>query len=42
MEHIDLLQLYDKFPGLRDIYQNSPKAGFFLVKFWADLNYEFP
>eukprot|EP00128_Syssomonas_multiformis_P016308 Colp12_sorted_trinity150504_noHs@31564 len=38
MEHVDIKQVYDKFPGLRELYQAGPRNSFFLVKFWADLN----
>lgn len=40
-ELLDILQIYDKFPGLRELYAKGPKQSFFLVKFWADLHYDY-
>ena len=40
MEYVDIRQIYDKFPGLKERYAQGPKNSFFLVKFWADINYE--
>eukprot|EP00124_Ichthyophonus_hoferi_P005441 Ihof_evm1s790 gene=Ihof_evmTU1s790 len=39
MECVDVRQIYDKFPGVRELYQQGPKHCFYLIKFWADLNY---
>ncbi|KAF6204907.1 hypothetical protein GE061_019072 [Apolygus lucorum] len=42
VEAIDVKQIYDKFPekkGLRELFDKGPQNAFFLVKFWADLNY---
>ena len=40
---MDVRQIYDKFPekkgGLRELYDRGPPHAFFLVKFWADLNW---
>ena len=42
LEPIDVRQIQDKFPekkgGLKELYEKGPQDGFFLVKFWADLN----
>ncbi|KAK2180084.1 hypothetical protein NP493_457g05014 [Ridgeia piscesae] len=42
LEAVDVRQIYDKFPekkgGLKELYDKGPQTGFFLVKFWADLN----
>ncbi|KAI0218914.1 Transcriptional enhancer factor TEF-1 [Lamellibrachia satsuma] len=42
LEAVDVRQIYDKFPekkgGLKELYDKGPQGGFFLVKFWADLN----
>jgi len=42
LEPIDVRQIQDKFPekkgGLKELYDRGPPEGFFLVKFWADLN----
>jgi transcriptional enhancer factor len=39
---VDVKEIYDKFPqksgGLKELYEKGPQNGFFLVKFWADLN----
>ena len=39
---MDVRQIQDKFPekkeGLKELYDKGPQDGFFLVKFWADLN----
>ena len=39
---MDVRQIQDKFPekkeGLKELYEKGPPDGFFLVKFWADLN----
>jgi len=39
-EMLDILQIWDKFPGLRELYAKGPKDAFFLVKFWANVHYE--
>ncbi|KAL1789696.1 transcriptional enhancer factor TEF-4 [Sigmodon hispidus] len=43
LESVDVQQIYDKFPekkgGLRELYDRGPPHAFFLVKFWADLNW---
>eukprot|EP00123_Amoebidium_parasiticum_P017956 comp24045_c0_seq2/m.43128 comp24045_c0_seq2/g.43128 ORF comp24045_c0_seq2/g.43128 comp24045_c0_seq2/m.43128 type:complete len:423 (-) comp24045_c0_seq2:436-1704(-) len=39
MEMVDIRQIYDKFPGLRELYAQGPKECFYLIKFWVDLNY---
>ncbi|BES93193.1 Transcriptional enhancer factor [Nesidiocoris tenuis] len=42
IEAVDVKQIWDKFPekkGLRDLFERGPQNAFFLVKFWADLNY---
>lgn len=42
LEPVDVQQIQDKFPsnkeGLKELYNKGPQDGFFLVKFWADLN----
>merc|ERR1719350_819936 len=42
LEPVDVQQIKDKFPsnkeGLEQLYNKGPQEGFFLVKFWADLN----
>merc|ERR1719507_2676327 len=42
LEPVDVRQIQDKFPekkeGLKELYEKGPQEGFFLVKFWADLN----
>jgi transcriptional enhancer factor len=42
VQSVDIRQIYDKFPekkgGLKELYDKGPQNGFFLVKFWADLN----
>jgi len=42
LEPVDVRQIQDKFPektgGLKELYEKGPQDGFFLVKFWADLN----
>ncbi|XP_070495813.1 protein scalloped isoform X5 [Chironomus tepperi] len=42
LESVDVKEIYDKFPqksgGLKELYEKGPQNGFFLVKFWADLN----
>ncbi|XP_071941949.1 transcriptional enhancer factor TEF-1-like isoform X2 [Antedon mediterranea] len=42
LESVDIRQIYDKFPekkgGLKELYDKGPQEGFYLVKFWADLN----
>eukprot|EP00040_Diaphanoeca_grandis_P031161 m.185962 g.185962 ORF g.185962 m.185962 type:complete len:371 (+) comp32247_c8_seq4:525-1637(+) len=40
-ELLDILQIFDKFPGLRELYSKGNKQSFFLVKFWADLQYDY-
>ncbi|XP_067951471.1 transcriptional enhancer factor TEF-3-like [Watersipora subatra] len=43
LEVVDVKQIYDKFPGskggLQDLFGRGPNGAFFLVKFWADLNF---
>ncbi|XP_014678242.1 PREDICTED: transcriptional enhancer factor TEF-1-like [Priapulus caudatus] len=43
LEAVDIRQIYDKFPekkgGLKELYDKGPQQAFFLVKFWADINY---
>uniref|UniRef100_A0A8C6BBJ7 Transcriptional enhancer factor TEF-4 n=1 Tax=Monodon monoceros TaxID=40151 RepID=A0A8C6BBJ7_MONMO len=43
LESVDVRQIYDKFPekkgGLWELYDRGPPHAFFLVKFWADLNW---
>eukprot|EP00069_Balaena_mysticetus_P005024 bmy_04737T0 len=43
LESVDIRQIYDKFPekrgDLRELYDRGPRHAFFLVKFWADLNW---
>ncbi|XP_059777902.1 LOW QUALITY PROTEIN: transcriptional enhancer factor TEF-4-like [Balaenoptera ricei] len=43
LESVDVRQIYDKFPekkgDLRELYDRGPPHAFFLVKFWADLNW---
>ncbi|XP_018621260.1 transcriptional enhancer factor TEF-1-like isoform X3 [Scleropages formosus] len=43
LESVDIRQIYDKFPekkgGLKELFDKGPQNSFFLVKFWADLNY---
>jgi len=36
-ELLDLTQVSDKFPMLRDFSECTPRSALFLVKFWADL-----
>jgi transcriptional enhancer factor len=40
LEQIDIPQIYDKYPGLRELYHTGPQHAFFLVKFWVDLHYD--
>eukprot|EP01136_Pigoraptor_vietnamica_P023627 Opistho-1_new@75919 len=40
LETVDIKQIYDKFPGLKELYATGPKSAFFLIKFWADLSVE--
>jgi len=40
LEHIDIMQVYDKFPGMRKLYDQGPQQAFFLVKFWVDLHFD--
>eukprot|EP00038_Savillea_parva_P009241 m.182216 g.182216 ORF g.182216 m.182216 type:complete len:372 (+) comp15472_c0_seq1:132-1247(+) len=40
MESVDILQVCDKFPGLRQLYRDHPLTPLFLVKFWVDLSYD--
>lgn len=42
MEAIDMVQLNDKFPELSNEYSHGPAHAFFLIKFWADMNYDSP
>lgn len=43
LEAVDIRQIYDKFPekkgGLKELHDKGPQEAFFLVKFWADINY---
>uniref|UniRef100_A0A7N8XDF9 TEA domain family member 1a n=1 Tax=Mastacembelus armatus TaxID=205130 RepID=A0A7N8XDF9_9TELE len=43
LECVDIRQIYDKFPekkgGLKDLFSKGPQNAFYLIKFWADLNY---
>jgi transcriptional enhancer factor len=40
LEEIDIPQIYDKFPGLQELYRASPRNAFYLCKFWVDLHFE--
>ena len=40
LEQIDIPQIFDKYPGLRELYHTGPTHAFFLVKFWVDLHYD--
>jgi len=40
VEALDILQVCDKFPGLRQLHRARPATPMFLVKFWADLGYD--
>lgn len=46
LEPVDIRQIQDKFPeksgGLRELFDKGPRDGFFLVKFWGDLNTNLP
>lgn len=35
MECVDIRQIYDKFPTLRELFAQGPKHAFYLVKFWV-------
>lgn len=37
MEIIDILQVYDKFPALAEMYRQGPQEAFFLVKIWVNM-----
>ncbi|XP_039470781.1 transcriptional enhancer factor TEF-1a isoform X1 [Oreochromis aureus] len=43
LECVDIRQIYDKFPekkgGLKELFDKGPQNAFYLIKFWADLNY---
>eukprot|EP00051_Salpingoeca_urceolata_P004658 m.66693 g.66693 ORF g.66693 m.66693 type:complete len:423 (+) comp13772_c0_seq1:652-1920(+) len=40
MESVDIPEIEDKFPGLKELYAQCPdKNRFFLLKFWADFNF---
>ncbi|XP_019733778.1 transcriptional enhancer factor TEF-1-like isoform X2 [Hippocampus comes] len=43
LECVDIRQIYDKFPekkgGLKELFAKGPQNAFYLIKFWADLNY---
>uniref|UniRef100_A0A3Q2R1A8 TEA domain family member 1a n=1 Tax=Fundulus heteroclitus TaxID=8078 RepID=A0A3Q2R1A8_FUNHE len=43
LECVDIKQIYDKFPekkgGLKELFSKGPQNAFYLIKFWADLNY---
>ncbi|KAG7522054.1 transcriptional enhancer factor TEF-1-like [Solea senegalensis] len=43
LECVDIRQIYDKFPekkgGLKELFSKGPQNAFYLIKFWADLNY---
>uniref|UniRef100_A0A8C5ERM6 Transcriptional enhancer factor TEF-1-like n=1 Tax=Gouania willdenowi TaxID=441366 RepID=A0A8C5ERM6_GOUWI len=43
LECVDIRQIYDKFPekkgGLKELFGKGPQNSFYLIKFWADLNY---
>uniref|UniRef100_A0A665TAU1 TEA domain family member 1a n=1 Tax=Echeneis naucrates TaxID=173247 RepID=A0A665TAU1_ECHNA len=43
LECVDIRQIYDKFPekkgGLKELFGKGPQNAFYLIKFWADLNY---
>ncbi|XP_058501064.1 transcriptional enhancer factor TEF-1a [Solea solea] len=43
LECVDIRQIYDKFPekkgGLKELFSKGPQNSFYLIKFWADLNY---
>ncbi|KAM9815720.1 transcriptional enhancer factor TEF-1-like isoform X2 [Syngnathus typhle] len=43
LECVDIRQIYDKFPekkgGLKELFTKGPQNAFYLIKFWADLNY---
>eukprot|EP01147_Barroeca_monosierra_P002754 gene2754-8131_t len=40
MECVDIYQIADKFPHLEELYRTGPKEAFFVVKVWADLNFD--
>eukprot|EP00035_Acanthoeca_spectabilis_P023204 m.448265 g.448265 ORF g.448265 m.448265 type:complete len:378 (+) comp19636_c0_seq1:157-1290(+) len=40
LECLDLTQVCDKFPGIRELYREQPSAPMHLVKFWVDLDYD--
>uniref|UniRef100_A0A674N334 TEA domain family member 1a n=1 Tax=Takifugu rubripes TaxID=31033 RepID=A0A674N334_TAKRU len=46
LECVDIRQIYDKFPekkgGLKELFSKGPQNAFYLIKFWADLNYNTP
>uniref|UniRef100_A0A3B3CBB7 TEA domain family member 1a n=1 Tax=Oryzias melastigma TaxID=30732 RepID=A0A3B3CBB7_ORYME len=43
LECVDIRQIYDKFPekkgGLKELFSKGQQNAFYLIKFWADLNY---
>mmetsp|Transcript_9243 Transcript_9243/g.23717 ORF Transcript_9243/g.23717 Transcript_9243/m.23717 type:complete len:361 (-) Transcript_9243:2550-3632(-) len=39
-ELLDLTQVHDKFPMLREFSECTPKSALFLVKFWVDLAFD--
>lgn len=46
LEAVDIRQISDKFPekkgGLKELFDKGPQNAFYLVKFWADLNFADP
>ncbi|CAF0742660.1 unnamed protein product [Didymodactylos carnosus] len=41
-EKIAIHQIWDKFPshdGLKDLFEQNPTGQFYLIKFWADVNF---
>eukprot|EP00041_Stephanoeca_diplocostata_P014535 m.267261 g.267261 ORF g.267261 m.267261 type:complete len:572 (-) comp19730_c0_seq1:270-1985(-) len=40
IELLNMLLIWDKFPGLRELYAEGPQSAFFMVKFWVDLHYD--
>lgn len=40
IENLNILLIWDKFPGLRELYAEGPSSVFFMVKFWVDLHYD--
>eukprot|EP00042_Codosiga_hollandica_P055833 m.790655 g.790655 ORF g.790655 m.790655 type:complete len:418 (+) comp59203_c1_seq5:606-1859(+) len=37
---VEIPQIADKFPGLRELHSHCPAAPYFLVKMWADLAFD--